>query len=254
MPVFRVRNIKILKGVQSVQKKLETLYDLQKIDLRLDGISGARNALLAEIDALDQKVAEARQEILAKNEEKAALDAEREVLEETLATESENIVRSEARLKEIKTQKEYLAVSKEITMARKMKVELEEQLLQKVAHVDEIKAEIVERQGDLASLEANIGTQKAEVQGKVDSLEKDIAADHKAREEMMRTLPPAVVKRYGTLREMRKGIAVVEARDGSCLGCNINLPPQLYNTLFRGDELITCPHCQRMVVYRPQPQ
>jgi predicted nucleic acid-binding Zn-ribbon protein len=52
------------------------------------------------------------------------------------------------------------------------------------------------------------------------------------------------------LREQRRGIAVVEARDGSCLGCNMQLPPQLYNSLFRGDDLITCPHCQRVLVLR----
>jgi len=237
-----------------VKKNLETLYELQEIDLKLDGIAGVRGSLLAEIDAFDQKMAEARQELLAKEEGCTTLDSERELLEATLATESDNIVRSEARLKEIKTQKEYLAVSKEITAARKMKIELEEQLLQKIAQLEELKTDITECQGNLTSLETNIGAQKAEVQLKVDALDSGITGDITAREEKLKTLPPAVVKRYGKLREMRRGLAVVEARDGSCLGCNINLPPQMYNTLFRGDELITCPHCQRMVVYRPQPQ
>nr|WP_246559283.1 C4-type zinc ribbon domain-containing protein [Geoanaerobacter pelophilus] len=232
---------------------METLYELQEIDLKLDGIEGVRNSLLAEIDTLDQKVAEARQELLAREESCASLDAEKEGLEVTLATEAENIARSEARLKEIKTQKEYLAVSKEITAARKMKTELEEQLLQKISLADELKGEIAERKSNLDALEGNIAAQKAEVQVKVDALERDITVDQTSRDEKMKTLPPAVVKRYAQLRKMRRGLAVVEARDGSCLGCNINLPPQLYNTLFRGDELITCPHCQRMVVYR-QPQ
>jgi predicted nucleic acid-binding Zn-ribbon protein len=243
-----------LKGVQAVKKNLETLYDLQELDFKLDGIAGVRDSFLSEIDALDQQVAEARQELLAKEEGCASLESDREGLESTLATEGDNIVRSEARLKEIKTQKEYLAVSKEITAARKMKIELEEQLLQKIAQLEEIKAQISERQGNLAALEENIGVQKSEVQQKVDALESDISVDLAAREEKVKSLPPAVVKRYGKLREMRRGVAVVEARDGNCLGCNINLPPQLYNTLFRGDELITCPHCQRMVVFRPQPQ
>ena len=240
--------------MQAVRKNLEILYELQEIDLKLDGIAGVRDALLAEIEALDQKVTEARQELLVKDEGRALLDAEREGLETTLATESENIVRSEARLKEIKTQKEYLAVSKEIGAARKMKIELEEQLLQKIAQLEELKNDIAERQVNLSTLEGNIDAQKAEVQLKVDALESDISADRAARDEKVRELPAAVIKRYAKLREMRRGVAVVEARDGNCLGCNINLPPQLYNTLFRGDELITCPHCQRMVVYRQQAQ
>ncbi|WP_041971595.1 zinc ribbon domain-containing protein [Geobacter sp. OR-1] len=237
-----------------MKKNLETLYELQEIDLKLDGIAGARNSLLTEIDALDQKVAEAHQEMLAKDEVLAALEADKVQLEATLAAEAENITRSEARLKEIKTQKEYLAVSKEITAARKMRTELEEQLLQKITQSDELKVAIAESRSKLEALEKNIGAQKSEVQQKVDELESSIAADQSAREEKINVLPQSVVKRYGRLREMRRGLAVVEARDGSCLGCNINLPPQLYNTLFRGDELITCPHCQRMVVFRQQPQ
>lgn len=237
-----------------MKKNLETLYFLQELDFKLDGIAGVRNSFLSEIDALEQKVAGARQELLAKEEGYAALESAKDGLETTLATEGDNIVRSEARLKEIKTQKEYLAVSKEITSARKMKIELEEQLLQKIAQLEQLKGEIEESQVNLESLEGNIAAQKSEVQAKVDSLDSGISVDQAAREEKVKTLPPAIVKRYGKLREMRRGVAVVEARDGNCLGCNINLPPQLYNTLFRGDELITCPHCQRMVVYRHQPQ
>lgn len=243
-----------MKGELAVRKRLQTLDELQQIDLRLDGIAGERAALLEEIDLLDQKLVDARQDCLLKEEEQTAVEGAKLTIEETLATETDNIVRSEARLKEIKTQKEYLAVSKEITMARKLKIELEEQLLQKIAQVDELNGTISEYQSNLQQLEENVALKKAEVQGKIDALDQGSEADRLSREEKGRSLPPAVFKRYGTLREMRRGIAVVEARDGSCLGCNMNLPPQLYNTLFRGEELITCPHCQRMLVLRQPPQ
>lgn len=237
-----------------MHKNLLTLDELQEIDLKLDGVANAREALMAEIAELDRTVTAARQELLLKQEEQAQLEDEKAGLDVTLAAESENIVRSEARLKEIKTQKEYQAVSKEISMARKMKTELEEQLLQKIGQIEELKGEIAEREGNLTQLEENVSSQQAEVQGKIDTLEKDVAGDRTSREEKVRSLPANIVKRYGTLRELRRGIAVVEARDGNCLGCNMNLPPQLYNTLFRGNELITCPHCQRILVLRQQTQ
>lgn len=245
-------NISPGKGESALRNKLQTLYEVQEIDLRLDGIEGTRDSLLAELQLLDQKVAEARQDILAREQTLAALDEEKQGVEATLATEGDNIVRSESRLKEIKTQKEYVAVSKEISVAKKMKLELEEQLLQKIGEIDLLKEGIAESQVNLAALDENIAAQKAEVQAKVDALDRELAEDRVAREEKTKTLPPAVMKRYGTLREMRRGLAVTEARDGSCLGCNMNLPPQLYNSLYRGEELITCPHCQRMLVLRQQ--
>ena len=233
-----------------MQKNLKLLGELQEIDLKVDVLHGEKDALLVEIATLENNLAEARNVIEVKNVEASALEEERRALEESLVTESENIVRSEARLKEIKTQKEYQAVSKEIASAKKLKVELEDQILQKTGQLEEWQGELTERQENLQALEVNIAQQKREVQSKIDSLEAEISAGVVAREAAVKGLPASIMKRYSKLRDQRKGIAVVEAKDGCCLGCNMNLPPQLYNTLFRGDDVITCPHCQRILLLR----
>ncbi|HYS42506.1 MAG TPA: C4-type zinc ribbon domain-containing protein [Geobacteraceae bacterium] len=235
-----------------MRKNLKMLDELQEIDLKIDGFKGEKDALLEELASLDGKVAAAEAGIAEKSNELALFEEERLALDENLAAETENISRSETRLKEIKTQKEYQAVSKEINTARKLKVELEEQALQKIGRIEELKAEIAGQAENLTALNANIAAQKGEVQAKIDQLEEGIGKDVAAREELVKALPSTMIRRYTLLREQRRGIAVVEAKAGSCLGCNMNLTPQLYNTLFRGDELITCPHCQRILVLRQE--
>jgi len=237
-----------------LRNNLNALYELQEIDLRIDGLDGEKGQLLAEAQALESRLAEAREKIAARREEAAALDAEKAGLEANLAAENENIVRSESHLKEIKTQKEYQAVSKEISGAKKLISELEDQILQKINAMEEVSGDITQKQSDLSELEANVATQQGEVQLRVAGLEKGIAADAATRENTVKGLPASVMKRYARLRDQRKGIAVVEARDGNCMGCNMHLPPQLYNTLYRADEVITCPHCQRILVMRHEPQ
>jgi predicted nucleic acid-binding Zn-ribbon protein len=233
---------------------LKLLDELQLIDLKLDGIQGEKETLQGEIAALESKVDEARGAIAEKESEAALLEEEKKGVEENLALELDNIVRSEARLKEIKTQKEYQAVSKEISSARKLTAELEEQVLQKVGRLEELKADIDARNDNLKELEANIATQKNEIQGKIEKLMTDLDSGTSAREADIKGLPASVLKRYNLLRVQRRGVAVVEAKDGACLGCNMNLPPQLYNMLFRADEILTCPHCQRILVLRQQQQ
>lgn len=235
-----------------MRKNLKLLGELQEIDLKVDSLQGEKEGLLAELAGLEQQVAGVQSEIAAKNGELAALEQEKQQQEENLVAETDNIARSEARLKEIKTQKEYQAVSKEISTAKKLKVEIEEQILQKISQVEELKGEIAGREESLRTLEATVSGQKDEVQKKIEELEAAIATDTTARDAAAKGLPASVMRRYGLLREQRRGIAVVEARDGYCLGCNMQLPPQLYNTLFRGDELITCPHCQRMLLLRKE--
>jgi predicted nucleic acid-binding Zn-ribbon protein len=229
---------------------LNALYELQEIDLRIDGLDGEKGQLLAEAQALEAKLAEAREKIASRREELATLEADKVTLEANLVSENENIVRSESHLKEIKTQKEYQAVSKEISSAKKLITELEDQILQKITSMEEVNADIAQKVSDLAELEANVATQQGEVQQKVDQLEAGISADRTTRADTIKGLPASVMKRYDRLRDQRRGIAVVEAKEGNCMGCNMHLPPQLYNTLFRADEVITCPHCQRILVMR----
>jgi len=235
-----------------LRKSLKMLDALQEIDLKIDSFKGEKEGMLQELDLLDGKVAEAESAIALKNAELSAVEEEKRGLEESLAMEAENITRSEGRIKEIKTQKEYQAVSKEITAARKQKAEMEEQILQKIGRIEELKGEIGGLEENLAALQGNIAEQKAEVQSRVDKLDEGIVKDNAARDEIVKGLSSSVIRRYTLLREQRRGLAVVEARGGSCLGCNMNLPPQLYNSLFRGDDLITCPHCQRMLVLRQE--
>ena len=235
-----------------MRKKLMLLAELQAIDLKIDSFKGEREGMVQEQDLLDSRVAEAESGIALKKAELASVEEEKLGLEEGLALEVENISRSEGRIKEIKTQKEYQAVSKEITAARKQKAEVEEQILQKIARIEELKAEVGGLEENLASLQENVAEQKGEIQAKIDSLDKGIVSDTAAREEIVKGFSSSVIRRYTMLREQRRGLAVADARDGSCLGCNMNLPPQLYNSLFRCDDLITCPHCQRILFLRQE--
>ncbi|RNC72648.1 MAG: hypothetical protein ED859_01410 [Desulfuromonadales bacterium] len=231
-----------------MRKNLLLLEELQELDLKVDGRQGERQVLTDQVAELDRQVEEVRLSVEVKKGDLALLEQERQGLEANLATEEDNIVRSEARQKEIKTQKEYQAVVKEVTAARKLKAELEEQILQKSAQIEELTADIATRQEELNSLEENMSSRKAEVQAGIDRLDQEIAADAASKETISKAIPASLLKRYVALRERRQGIAIVAARAGNCAGCHMNLPPQLYNSLFRSDDLILCPHCQRMLI------
>lgn len=237
-----------------MRKNLFLLEELQQLDLKIDGCNGERQALLDQMAELDRQVEEARLLVDAKRGELALLEEEKQGLEASLATEEENIARSEVRQKEIKTQKEYQAVAKEISAARKLKGELEEQILQKTGQAEELAAEITAREADLASLEENMGTRKGEIQEGLGRIDRELAADLVSKETTTKAIPANLVKRYQALREKRQGIAVVEAREGNCSGCNMNLPPQLFNSLYRSENLVLCPHCQRMLLLRQDVQ
>lgn len=231
-------------------KNVRILAQLQEIDLKIDSTRGEKQALQEEIGSLDARAEEMRLAIAGQNAELDAVEEEKRALEENLAAEADAINRSEARLREIKTQKEYQAVSKEIAAAKKVMGDLEEQVLQKIARVEELKGAIGEKEKELQDFaSSSVGTRE-ELLARIERLESDIAGDTAAREAAAKDVSPSMMKRYLMLRERRQGVAVAEARSGSCLGCNMNLPPQLFNSLYKVENLVACPHCQRLLYLR----
>jgi predicted nucleic acid-binding Zn-ribbon protein len=233
-------------------KNVKVLAQLQEIDLKIDSARGEKQSLQEGISSLEKRVEEMRIEIAGQNAELEAVEGEKRALEENVAAETEAIAKSETRLRDIKTQKEYQAVSKEIAAAKKVKNEVEEQILQIITRSDALKAAIGDRERELLELEATSTGQKDEFLGRIEKLDAIINESLASREVTAQVISPSMIKKYTMLRERRQGIAIVEARNGSCLGCNMNLPPQVFNSLFKRDSLIACPHCQRLLFLRPE--
>lgn len=233
-------------------KNVKVLAQLQEIDLQIDSARCEKQALQDGIFSLEKKVEEMRLGIAGQNAELEVVEGEKVVLEENMAVETEAIARSEARLRDIKTQKEYQAVSKEIAAAKKVKSEVEEQILQKITRGDELRAALGAMDSELRELEDAASGQRDDLLGQIEKLDAIIAEGLSSREAIAQAVSPSMIKKYTMLRERRQGIAIVEARNGSCLGCNMNLPPQLFNSLFKRENLIACPHCQRLLFIQPE--
>jgi predicted nucleic acid-binding Zn-ribbon protein len=157
-------------------------------------------------------------------------------------------------MKEIKTNKEFQAVGREITAARKQVTDIEEQVLQKITQIEELSAEVASKSALFDELSGNSAGRSEEKRVEINKIQQDIDSDVARREALTKGMPANLVKRFVALREQRRGQALAIARDGYCMGCNMHLPPQLYNNLFKYEELLTCPHCQRILILKQQSQ
>lgn len=237
-----------------MKKKMLLLEELQAIDGAIDDKKSEQAGLKAGIVELEQGLASARSALADEQARQVELEREKAELEIALLAEQDNIKRSETNMKEIRTNKEFQAVGREIAAARKQVAELEERILQKTAQLEELQAVVDTRKNELSSLEEGAASGCQERQAAISSLQSDIDTAVNSRETIIKELSAPVVRRYNQLRGHRNGRALAEARDGSCMGCNMQLPPQLYNTLFKRDELHFCPHCQRILILKQEEQ
>lgn len=233
-----------------MKKKLDLLQNLQAIDLLIDEKNLEKQTLLERIadwEATMASLAQAKDALVVCLED---LQAEQTGLEQAMGLEQENVKRSEHNMRDIKTNKEFQAVGREIAAARKQISDIEERLLAITQRIEDTTAELEKSQSCIEDQQLESTRATTEIQAAIDAISQNMQEMSGQRLTIVESLPQSILRRYTQLREQRRGIALSIAQDGSCLGCNMHLPPQLYNSLYKGDEMYLCPHCQRILILK----
>jgi len=230
-----------------VQKQLQLLRDLQELDTETKVVEDEQKAALSEQQGLKQELDRLQDMVDSLAGEIAVLEAEKRELDNAMTLEQENVQRSEARLPQIKTQKEYVAILKEVDTAKKLAKELQSSIDAKNEILTSLLADKEEKDGELAASTEQADARCAEIDAAMVSVNEKFAKMTSQRKALLEELPKKMRKRYELLMSRRAGVAVVEARDGACYGCHMHLPPQMYNSLFVAEEVQSCPHCNRLL-------
>jgi len=230
-----------------VQNKMNLLRDLQEIDQEISAIEATRQGYRAEMESFASETAKVQEMLDQLCDEIAVLKQDESQLQQELAKQRDQVVKVEGRLPEIQTQKEYVAVLKEIDLAKKANKELEESLQGKQAEIATLVQDSQEKEGELANIRENSVARSAELETLMNDSEETLKKRSEAREGVAAELPDTLLRRYQTLFQRRGGLALAPARNGACLGCNMQLPPQQFNKLLRVSGIETCPHCNRIL-------
>lgn len=230
-------------------EELRNLFDIQKLDTQLIEHSRKQAAVPKRLAEMEQELHEAREKIAKEKEIMEELDKERRRKEKELDVEKERIKKVQAKLFEIKTNKEYQAVLKEIEAAQSANDKTEEEIILILERVEELKKDSEGATTRLKKREKEVDTEKKALVQEMDSLVSVVAELKKERDVLFSSLGREAKSRYKTLMEKRGGVAVVNVRNGVCLGCFMNIPPQLFIETTKNDRLITCPSCNRIFFF-----
>ncbi|HRV34803.1 MAG TPA: C4-type zinc ribbon domain-containing protein [Desulfomonilia bacterium] len=233
---------------------LEGLIALQNVELEIFKAEEGLKELPKEIDEIDSIIRARKSSLDAVDEEIAMFEEKKTPLEAELKENQEILDAADARIKRIKTNKEYLALQREIDLAKKRKGDIEEQLL---GLMDKIEKKGTDKERIQKSFEADrviLDEKKEKLLAQMKELEA-VVAEYKGQDEKLRaSVEPSLLSKYDRIKQSKKGIAVVDCRHGVCGGCHMHIPPQLYNELVRGDKMIICPTCQRMLYIESAPE
>jgi len=230
-----------------VQEEMQQLIELQSLDMEIQTMTTQKAAREQELEVLETEQSRIEGMVEELQTKVGELESECRELELSLTQERDNMVRAEERLPAIKTQKEYVAVLKEIDSAKKFEKEIGEQIEVKQTEMGGYVSDRDEKMAELEELKEKASTRLDEIRAESTDLVKNLEKQQSAREGLFAKLRKPMQRKYQLLSERRNGLAVVQAVQGACQGCNMHLPPQLFNTLLRVDEIQACPHCNRLL-------
>ncbi len=232
-----------------MKKELGNLLELQDIDLRIRKLDeeialgyGDLDERQGVIDARRAEAADLAERLEVVEKEKS--DVEHELEEETIRLKDR-----QTKLMNVQTNREYQSLLKEIEGTKAENKRREEEILRYTEIGEAMVAKIGELNNTSDAEEGLLAEEKAKVEALAKDLEKQKAQIDKARSEKAGKVTGNIYKRYEQLRERRNGMAIVGVTNGVCQGCFMNIPAQQFNDVLRGDQLHTCPTCQRMMYH-----
>lgn len=232
-------------------EQIELLVKLQQIDSQIQRFEAALAEVPRRLGKLDEERREADR-LVALAEEQAAAQTKRyrELERENQACDAQ-IAKSKTKLAAVKTNKEYQMSLKEIEDLEAKRSLVEDQILSVLEAIDKAKAELEEKKKQGRNIKGQVDQDQREIEAEAGKIKQDMACLETERQGLKDRVRPEVLEAFVTVkRRVGRGLTIAPVENAVCRGCNVGLPPQLYNEIQRRDKLYLCPNCQRLVYWQ----
>ena len=237
------------KTTASVEDKLKALHQLQVIDTEVDKIRIVRGELPLEIEDLEDLIVGLNTRLEKFNEELTTINDNIAANKNSVALATDAIVKYEKQLKEIKNNREFTSLTKEvefqnleIQLAEKNKVQNEANVLHKTEIINACSAQITEKEDELKIKQSELNKIIKATEKEEASLMKDSAKAEKVIDERL-------LNAYKRIRsKVANGLAVVSVERDACGGCFSQIPPQRQLDIQMHKKVIICEHCGRIMI------
>ncbi len=231
-------------------EQLKYLVELQFLVDKKAELLRAREETPRRIEELDKQFAEFEGDYLqGKTEYENALKMRRSLEQEVKDLENK-LARSKSRTHEVKTNREYQALLKEVEDVKEEIHSKEDQILECMEVIERLDRGVKSASKDLELRRKQLEEDKLGIRQESDKVDARLSALEALQEEVRRKVDPTIIKRYDFLVEKRAGSAIAGVQDGTCQICHLNLPPQKYVELQRDEEIMNCPSCLRFIYWQ----
>ncbi len=233
-----------------IQEQITILVALQGVDLEIIAAEQQILALNDEASSLGKAVADHEAQVVAEKERLDGLKKSYRELDLESKDNAAKIQKSDVKLRAVKTNKEYQSTLKEIKEIQKVNSALEDRMITLLDELESQEGAVQQRETQLARFVQACNDQKQKIADQIAEKERTVETLRAKKTEIRNRVNPATITIWDDVKTKVRGMAVVPVQQAVCMGCHMNIPPQLNNELRRYDELRFCPHCRRIIYWK----
>ena len=229
------------------------LVKLQKIEIESARLEAYLKDVPVQIKNLEQRLDEFTRNV--ENDEQLIdeLNKKYRTYESDIQLNLGKIDKSQEKLRSVKTNKEYQSSLKEIDDIKAINSKLEDEMLEILEQVETAEKSLEGSKQAYSRIVDEINHEKDTLAQAAEQGKQDLTALRSERQTVADQIKPGLLEIFNhQMSEQANGIAIAEVKDAVCQGCNMNIPPQMYNELQRGTSLKYCPSCERIIFWQDQ--
>jgi hypothetical protein len=230
---------------------LKLVIRLQEVDNRLADLNREISALPKHIAEIEKKLVAHERKLEADRAALAGNQKERKKCDSDIQTQQQKISKLKDQTLEAKTNDQYRAFQNEIEFCQKEISRCEDRILELMTESEPLDRNVKAAEAALKTEKAQVEAEKQRARERTDVDQKAKAELLKERGEIVPGIAPAVYNRYTRIGKMRRGIGVAEVTEGRCSVCNMTIRLQFFQDLKRGEEVMSCESCGRILYYNP---
>jgi len=226
---------------------IKKLIQLQCLDESIIKLKADMESVPVRIKEWDERFADDQKGLKSAEDEVKAAQVKRKEKEMELQTKEEAIKKLKSQLYQVKTNKEYSAMEKEIGGARADASVLEEEIINYLDKIDELNKKSAEAKKVLDTVKKDIDAEKSKLNMELADIKSRLSGIEKQRVELASGISKNILSKYNRILGNKNGLAIVKIKGAACGGCYMNLPPQVINEVKMGKDIICCENCLRIL-------
>ncbi len=224
---------------------------LQALDRKIFGLESEISTLPKHIAEIEKKLEAQKRRLEADRAALAANQRDRKKFEGDIQVHEQKISKLKDQMLGAKTNEQYKAFQNEIAYAQGEIRKSEDKILDWMEQSEPLEKNVKAAEVALKDEQQHVEREKASARERTAIDQKELAAQQADRKKVAAEMTPALLTEYERIRKKTKNTPIADATDGRCSACMIALRPQFFQDLRRGDRIMFCESCGRILTYNP---